>query len=414
VLTQPPPSAAVPAALALCPRPEHAAVVRDALARVVDLVVERLDGRLAGLVLAGSFARGDGTVVAAGDRLRVLGDIECLVVLATDADFHALRPVMPALAREASDLVADRLRVEIELGPVGPRYLPRRARPSIFVHDLVTHGKVLWGPPGLLGQVRPFRAAEIPREDAVALLFNRMVEQLEAYDRAASLDGEALEALAYQGLKLQLDVAGSALAFRGAHVARYADRPAAFAQLAAATPALSRLPGGFQAELAAAARAKAAPDEDTPLLPRGLTTAAERAWIRRRIEAAVPTTTAVLAWELGELLGASGDLPGLLRRYLRAQPYGRRVWDWAKIALHPRRSPLPVSWPRAARLFFRSTPRALLYTAAALACLDVADPSARTRTIDRLLFTHRRALAYGPEARRRAIVALWRWCVRNS
>jgi O-antigen/teichoic acid export membrane protein len=51
--------------------------------------------------------------------------------------------------------------------------------------------------------------------------------------------GEALFDLAYQRLKLTLDLAGSALAFDGGHVSSYAERPEAFAALLRRTPALA-------------------------------------------------------------------------------------------------------------------------------------------------------------------------------
>src|SRR5439155_271402 len=77
--------------------------------------------------------------------------------------------------------------VDIEFGPVEVGYLRRRARPSIFVYDLATHGKVLWGPSDLLRSIPAFGPERIPREDALHLVFNRTIEQLEAYDRLDSL-----------------------------------------------------------------------------------------------------------------------------------------------------------------------------------------------------------------------------------
>ena len=46
---------------------------------------------IVGLVLTGSFSRGEGTVLAVDGHLRVLGDIEFLVVVPRLTDYRALR-----------------------------------------------------------------------------------------------------------------------------------------------------------------------------------------------------------------------------------------------------------------------------------------------------------------------------------
>lgn len=400
----------------LCRDARHEAVVRELLARCVALLTDRVAARdLAGIVLTGSFARGEGTVLAVNGHLRVLGDIEVFVVVRSTADWGALRRDLAGLGRHAGvALGGERLRVELEFGPIGLDYLLRRARPSIFIHDLARHGKVLYGPADLLAGLRAAGAAPIPREDALFLVFNRTIEQLEAYDRLETLGGESLLDLAYLRPKLLLDLAGSVLAFRGIHASSYARRPAAFARAVAATPGLAALlPGSFQSELERAARIKLDPTEDD-LLPRLEDPGERRAWIRRALVGSVPAVTAVLRWELEELLGDTGDLRALLDRYLRAQPIMRRVWDWAKLALHPMPAPLPLGPLRSARLFRRGTPRALLYTAGALAYRALETGETGTDDIAALLPVRRRSLPRRPQTQRAAVVALWRWCIRND
>jgi hypothetical protein len=390
-------------------------VIRRVLARCAGLLQERLGpDKLVALVLTGSFARGEGSVMTGGPVLRVLGDIEFLVVLPSEIDFHRLRGFFPAWSREASRLASDEVRVDIEFGPVEVGYLARRARPSIFVYDLVRHGKVIAGRGDMLREVPPFTAADIPPQDALHLVFNRLIEQLEAYDRAASLDDVALWEVAYQRTKLVLDLAGSALAFRGRHEPSYASRSRAFARLLEEEPALAlALPPGFLGELDRAARLKLVPGDGRDVLPPDLPPEAQRAWVRERIVAGVPAVAAVLRWELEALLGTHGDLPTLLARWMRRHPWTRRAWDWTKVALHPARAPVPVARIRAARRAVSSTPRALLYTAGALAYLNLHRPTARPSAIARLLFV-RRAARRDPAAQRQAITSLWRWCVRNS
>jgi hypothetical protein len=432
--TSPKPSPAVPSvvtadggrlAFPLCRDPRWQEPLRRVFDRCLALLGERLGpDQLVALVLTGSFARGEGSVMSAGGRPRVLGDIEFLVVLPTETTFHRLRAEFPGWSREASERVRDLVDVDIEFGPVEVGYLARRARPSIFVHDLIRHGKVVSGPADILERVPPFEAADIPREDALFLVFNRAIEQLEAYDRAAELEGAALWELAYQRVKLVLDLAGSALAFTGRHEASYAERPRAFREVLLTAPGLARrLPAGFTEELERAARLKLLPGDGSGVLPSHLPLDAQRLWVRERIVSGVPAALAVLRWELGELLGVEPDagrgrsdereIVELVDRWMRSQRWGRRAWDWAKVALHPIPAPLPVSRVRAARLAMRSTPRGLLYAAGALAYLNLHRPAVRPRAIARLLFARPQACRR-PATQRRAITALWRWCVRNN
>ena len=303
------------------------------------------------------------------------------------------------------------LTVDLEFGPAEEAYLRKRARPSIFVHDLRTHGRVVWGAPDLLARIPPFDVGTIPREDAIHLLFNRAIEQLEAWDRAGAVSGEALLDVAYQPVKLRLDVAGSALAFAGGHVASYAERPRAFAALLARTPALAaQLPGDVGARLERAARLKLAPEADDLLPP--ASPAGARAWVRREIAAAMPVLAGVLRWELGQLLGGDAPLPALLERWIAAPSWRRRARAWVKLAVHPLPAPLPLSAWKAVGLARRSTPRALVCAAGTAAYLALGGVHA-TGAAARLL-----PLA-GPApgsaaAERAAVTAFWRWCVRND
>jgi hypothetical protein len=424
----------------LCGEARHEAPVRRLIDGCVDFVRRHLaPERLAGVILTGSFARGEGSVLPVGGRLRVLGDIEFFVVLSHPADYRRLRAEMAGWGpMAAAELAGGGVDADLEFGPVHVRYL-YRARPSIFVYDLQHHGKVLLGPRDLLAHMPPLSADGIPREDALRLLLNRTIEQLDAYGRMATLGADELLGVAYHRLKIVLDLAGSALAFSGLHSASYAERPARLARLIRETPSLARrLPPAFERELAEATLAKLAPEEHDDFADGGGSLEERRQALRARITAAVPAMTGLLAWELGELLGAGGELPELLARYLRAQSLSRRAWDWVKLLVNPLPAPLPLSLPAALRLFWTSTPRALIYAAGALAYRDLVAPPRRDLVAPPrrdlvapprrdliaapasslapagLLPLARSARPRDPDAHRRAVVALWRWCVRNS
>jgi hypothetical protein len=103
----------------------------------------------------------------------------------------------------------------------------------------------------------------------------------------------------------------------------------------------------------------------------------------------------------------------LLERWAVAQPWRRRAREWAKLALHPMPSPLPLSARRVARLVARSTPRALTYAAGAAAYLALGEDGPASGAAARLL-----PLGGPPPAsaagERAAITAFWRWCLRND
>jgi len=396
----------------LCADAGHGERIRAALDECVEFVTARLP--LVAVVLTGSFARGEGTVLRLADgTLKVLGDAEFFVVVPRLADAWRRRRDLAAWGREMSGRLGARgIRLDVEFGPVDVGFFRRRARPSIFVHDLRAHGKVLSGPRDLLDAIPPFEPPAIPREDALRLLLNRIVEQLETWDRLPALDADGILDAAYQRLKLTLDLAGAALAFAGTHTALYRRRPAALARLAAETPSLAaRLPAGFADELARAARAKLDPAGHFPAPPPRASLAEQRAWLRARMQAAAPAALGILRWQLGQLQGRDAPLEALLDGFLRSAPFVERARAWVKLALNPLPPPRPVSHARAARLFWTSTPRALIHAAAAhaYAALGAATPP----DVARFLPLARRARPVDAAEQRRAVVALWRWCVRN-
>jgi hypothetical protein len=399
----------------LCAESRHEAAIRGLLEGCVDFVRRRLSPpTLRGVILTGSFARGEGSVLSMPWGLKVLGDIEFFVVLERGSDYQRLRPEMTTWGSvAAATLGAGRVRASLEFGPVALAYL-RRADPSIFVHDLRHHGKVLWGPPDLLDEMPALRAEAIPREDALRLLLNRTIEQVDAHDLVPALDADAVLDVGYQQLKIVLDLAGSALAFNGLHCASYAERPPRLARLIRETPSLARrLPPGFERELARATAAKLAPDDYDFAGTDGETLADRRRALRERLVGLAPAMMGLLAWELEQIVGAHDDLDVLLDRYLAAQSLGRRAWEWTKLLRNPLPAPLPLSPLVAARLFRRSTPRALIYAAGVRAYRGLAG-APDGEPIERWLPLARGARPRDPAARRRAIVALWRWCVRNS
>src|SRR5262249_31702226 len=86
-----------------CREPPHEARIRDALERCVAFVTERLPpSHLVAIVLTGSFARGEGSVLPRGEALRILGDLEFFVVLPAGDAVRAERRHFASWGRQAS------------------------------------------------------------------------------------------------------------------------------------------------------------------------------------------------------------------------------------------------------------------------------------------------------------------------
>ena len=118
----------------LCRDTRGDAAVRAVIERCVGFLRDRLGTRLVGLILTGSFSRGEGTLLPVNGHFRVLGDVEFLVVLPHRRDERALRPSLAQWSREAGAVLgAPDLVVDLEFGPVDEAYLRHKALPSIFV-----------------------------------------------------------------------------------------------------------------------------------------------------------------------------------------------------------------------------------------------------------------------------------------
>lgn len=390
----------------LCAEPGRDALVRPLVERSVAYLLDELGAdRPHAVILAGSLARGEGSVLPRAGGFRLLGDVEFMVVLRAPIDWTDARRQFLELSRRATRELGGGGRVAtIEYGPTGLGYLRRNIRPCIFAHDLVTHGKVVAGQRDILREVRPFGVADIPATDAVELVMNRMVELLVLEDG----EGDDDEARGYHLLKTTLDLAGSALAFAGRHVSVQGERAARFPALLESAPDLrAALPdhAAFVVQLERATRGKLAPTRELLLEgDMGARVAAVAGWAK-----------SIWLWEMRRLLGRpAAPFPELLAGYVRHEAMRDRLRGWAKLYLHPLRPRRAFSPWRAGRFLWRTSPRALTYAAALLACWartgeGAADWPERAAA---LLPVRRAAGANGLTAGE--VGDLWRWLVRND
>ena len=224
----------------LCVEPKRDTWLRAMVERSVHFLLgEVSSAALEAVILTGSAARGEASVLHTPTGFRLLGDLEFLVIARAPIDWPALRRRMVEVSRRATRDLGDEGRsASIEYGPAGLVYLQQHIRPSIFAYDLQAHGQIVWGRPDILTEIRPFDAADIPREDALNLIMNRLIE-LAMVDTPACQAGFSTERdRPYQLAKVILDLPGSALAFAGHYISRYSERGHGFWALLKARPDL--------------------------------------------------------------------------------------------------------------------------------------------------------------------------------
>jgi hypothetical protein len=387
--------------------PKRDAALRPSVERAVRTVVDAVGpDRIEAVVLAGSLARGEASVLLEAGTFRLLGDMEFLIVMRDASDWARTRREMATLSahvtrslREAGETAT------VEYTPAGLSYLRRAIRPCIFAHDLIHTGKVVWGRPDVLSEVRAFDARDIPREDALRLLMNRVVELMLPEESATGAE-EWREP--YQLVKVILDLSGSAVAFAGRHSGSYAARAAALTELLAACPDLARaLPrtGEFVEALRWATLCKLEPSEEALLRrPEALDASLVSRWAQ-----------ALWIWESRRLLDRpEGTFMELLQAYVRHEPVAARLRGWVKLWLHPLRPAKTLSISRTARWILRASPQRLTYGAALIAVWGGGSPGASGQPEAAVALLPIRRRSGASSVARSEIADLWRWLVRTN
>ena len=340
-------------------------------AAVAELSQELFKGSLARditLILTGSLARGEGSFLPdAGGAIRFLGDLEFLLVSASGTSGRALAMEFErALEGRLEECGID---ISVDVGYVRPDYFTRLG-PHIFAVELKAHAKVLYGDESVLEKIKDFNANDIPRWDALHLLYNRMVEQMMLLDGLLSGGPEDIRKAHYQNIKFTLDVGGSLLAFQRDYRTSYMERTRAVARAVEAIghgptrECLSKLPE----ELKYWTLVKLDPSCD-PILSwdadASRTEDNRKAVLKRWLEL-VRIVHGLWLWEMNNYLGAgwTDDTEILLKRYLRSEGLGMRAHGWAKWVSRLRANG-GVPYARLLKLFPVGSPRALIYASTA-------------------------------------------------
>lgn len=326
--------------------------------QTADVCSEALGPHLSAIVLTGSMARSEATVIEKDRVARVLGDAEFFLVFKEQAKLPSDAALDALIARIESQLSEHGVRCDVELTPVHPQYFSS-LQPTIFGFELRACGRVVWGDPCALSLIPPFSAADIPRQDAWRLLVNRMIECLEVAPQLLEGESRATQGFSYRRAKLYLDMATSFLVFAGEFRPTYKARAQILQELAEQDEVGKQWPlllRDFSQQVARCTDFKLGRGEGPSFLR------AEDQALARTVEDA----SQLWRWELAQLTGV---LPGaadweLMERWMHRQALSERVRGWLVVLRGSGWHSSWRNWPRWLRLARRASPRYWVYALA--------------------------------------------------
>jgi len=351
------------------------AAIRGLLCEVVARVCRQQEGdRLRTLLLTGSVARDEATIVAHPGGWRVLGDADFMAVFQRNAPLPAAGVVAALTAKCESELRAAGVVAHVGLAVVHDDYFCRLPA-HIFTYELRCCGRIVCGDEKAdnpLGLIPLFPASAIDTEDAWRLLANRTIECLELSE--SPLPAAAPEELHYRAVKLFLDMATSLLVFLGAYEPTYGQRAQRLQQLAERPEQQAPLPFGlkaFAARVNECTRWKITGGggdcSSGPEISREALDYACRLW----------------RWELAQLTSAAPEAsPEVLFAGVAArQSASQKLRGWLYVARRTGWLRGVRSWPRWIAMAPRCTPRYYIYEAAwrlaASATCSASEPEMR-------------------------------------
>ena len=285
-----------------------------------------------GVLLTGSFARGEGTLIPhPRTRSRWLSDVECLVVIRDGVvPKRELDRSLRQIERDSNSDSGNAARgIKIELRAILPEGM-QRLRPAIFTQELCEHSKLLWGDPATIPILnKPASGESISRHDALRLLNNRIIEQIAVRIDYADRTSDRT-AVAYSLAKFWIDLGTSLSVFLGCYLPGYRSRqkPVEDAlrmhQEILGAEMSSRFIYRFQNAMSQKLGMIGFPSGD----------------LGDEFNEAVEVARATWNWESGQLGGtrkAADDWRGIFARLSSIETGAQRFRDWARILRQPDR-----------------------------------------------------------------------------
>jgi hypothetical protein len=287
---------------------------------------------VAGVLLTGSFARGEGTIIANGEnKSRWLSDVECLVVVQGGVVpmWEIQRSMRQIESDTNSDCASVARGIKVELRAILIEGM-MRLRPAIFTEELCQHAKLLWGDPTSIPVPRvPPNGTAIAKSDAFRLLNNRIIEQIAIRSEYAQQLSDSTR-VAYSLTKFWIDLGTSLSVFLECYRPGYQSRQKPFEdalhlnQQILGQEMSNRLIARFRNAMAQKLGRTGISSED----------------IAGEFDEAVEIARATWDWESNQLIGtntAAGDWRRIFARLSRVETAAQRFRDWARLFRQPSR-----------------------------------------------------------------------------
>lgn len=308
---------------------------QDEVSRELERLLERVRDcaaapSVAGVLLTGSFARGEGTVIPhPRTSSRWLSDVECLVVVRGGVvPTREIQRSMRQVERDTNSDCGNAARgIKVELRAIlteGMLRLP----PAIFTRELSEHAKLLWGDPAAIPvPPAPSGVEAISKHDAFRLLNNRIIEQIAVRSEYADRASDST-AVAYSLAKFWIDLGTSLSVFLGCYLPGYRSRQKPVEDALRAHQEIlgvemcGRLIARFRNAMAQKLGETGFPSGD----------------LAAEFSEAVEIARATWNWESGQLLGTSAaadDWRGIFARLSRLETAAQRLRDWARVLRQP-------------------------------------------------------------------------------
>jgi hypothetical protein len=320
-----------PGSFALSADPAFQDEVRRELERLLERVHDCAAAScVAGVLLTGSFARGEGTVIPhPRTRSRWLSDVECLVVVR--GGIVSKREIQRSMRQIELDANSDCSNVargiKVELRAILTEGMVRLP-PAIFSRELCEHAKLLWGDPAAIPAPRVSAdAAAMSRYDAFRLLNNRIIEQIAVRSEHADRTSDST-AIAYSLAKFWIDLGTSLSIFLGCYRPGYRSRqkPVEDALRSHHEILGAEMNGRLISRFRNAMAQKLGQAEFSS------------GDLAGQFDEAVEIAQATWNWESGQLLGtsrAAGDWRGIFARLSSLETAAQRLRDWARVLRRP-------------------------------------------------------------------------------
>lgn len=337
--------------------------------RIADKCAASLVPSPIAILLTGSFARGEQSVLLNDGCLHVMGDMEFMVLCPPEANLDSMQSQLSRSSEELGCwLKGCGVHCKLEFNAVPPKYL-RNLQPHIFGHELVRHGRVVWGREDVLSGPQRFQFSPIPFWDAWRMLNNRLLEQLLWIDALTRLDDKLLQSVFYQIVKCYIDIGTTLLIFGRRYQPTYATRASELLRWANEKRTVSFLPI-LSERVMACTEFKLVPNLRKRTLGVRLDSSAEelRTDVTKMLLDLIPLAREVWRWEAiqfshMEYLPPVSDI-SLWDGILRLQPRVEKLRGWAKLMLTPDVRSQRNFVGRMRALLFCGSPRYLTYTVA--------------------------------------------------